>query len=70
MLKHTKVNIELLADYEKLLFAEKGIHGGISQCSQRYAKVNNRFTHEFNCNEQENYLLYFDSNNLYVQAVC
>lgn len=60
ILKYTGVNIELLTDYEKLLFVEKGIRGGVSQCSHRYTKANNRFMDEFNPNEQETYLLYLD----------
>lgn len=69
MLKHTKVEIELLTNYEMLLFVEKGIRGGISQCSHRYAAANNKFLPKFNYDEKESYLLYFDANNLYGWAM-
>jgi len=61
MLKLTKVEIELLTDVEMLLFVEKGIRGGITQCSTRYAKANNKYLEdEYNPEEKTNYLMYLD----------
>lgn len=65
MLRHTKVELQLLTDVDMLLFVEKGIRGGISQCSKRYAKANNKHVDGYQAEMDTTYLLYLDANNLY-----
>ena len=52
LLKKANINLELLTDYDMHLLVEKGLRGGISMVSNRYAKANNPPLEEFNPNEK------------------
>lgn len=66
MLKYTKVKVELFTEIDHLLFAERGLRGGVNQCSNRHCEANNRYMgDDFDENKPENYLINVDVNNLY-----
>ena len=66
-LKKTKVELELLTDYEKSI--EKGIRGGICQATHRHAKANNKYMKNYNKNIESSYIEYLDASNLYGWAM-
>ena len=68
-LKLTKVKLELFKDVNMLLMVEKGIRGGVSQISKRYAKANNPYMKEYDPNQPIIYIIDLDRNNLYGEGM-
>ena len=68
-LKKTEVELELLTDVDMLLIVEKGIRGGICHTIHRYAKGNNKYTKNYDENEESSFLESLDGNCLYGWAM-
>ena len=69
LLKQTKTVVELLADIDMHLFTEKCMRGGICMVSKRHAKANNPHTADYNPEKTNNFIMYYDANNLYGWAM-
>ncbi|VVC46467.1 Hypothetical protein CINCED_3A007881 [Cinara cedri] len=75
MFRKTGIELELITDIDIYLMFEQGIRGGLSQCSIRYSKTNNKYIGEKYKKEQTEkttpkYLLNLDANNLYGWGMC
>ena len=62
MLKHTQVQLELIDDIDMYQMVEKGIRGGISVITHKYAKANNPYVPGYDASKPSNYQMYFDAN--------
>ena len=65
MLKHTKIELEVSRDEEKVLFIQRGVRGGVSQSINRFSQANNKYMWDFDNTQESKYNMYFDVNNLY-----
>ena len=64
-LRETGQELQLLTDYDMLLFFERGIRGGMTHISKRYAEANNHYMTNYDSSKPETYIQYLDANNLY-----
>jgi len=70
MLNYTQVELELFTNYDMYMFVERGVRGGITSCSKRHARANNKYMKtKYNPNIDSSYLMYVDANNLYGLAM-
>ena len=68
-LKTTGQSLQLLHDYDMLMMFERGIRGGITHISKRYAAANNKYMKSYNPTKPSSYIQYLDANNLYGWAM-
>ena len=68
-LKLTKQELQLFTDYDMLMMFEKGIRGGMSHISKRYAEANNKYMKDFDKTKSSTFIQYLDANNLYGWAM-
>jgi hypothetical protein len=70
MLKMSKQKLKPLTDYDMLFMIENGIREGISQCSNRHARANNKYMGKtFDKSKDSVFIQYLDANNLYGWAM-
>ena len=68
-LKTTGQHLQLLHDYDMLMMFERGIRGGITHISKRYAEANNKYMKNYNPEKESTFIQYLDANNLYGWAM-
>ena len=65
MLLMTGIKLDLITDRSVLDMVEKEKRGGLVVCGDRRSKANNHYLPDYNSNQDENYIMYWDANNLY-----
>ena len=68
-LKETGQELQLLHDYDMLMMFERGVRGGISHISKRYAEANNKYMVDYDPDKPSTYIQYLEANNLYGWAM-
>ena len=64
-LKKTKVELELLTNFDMLLMIEKGIRGGICQSLYRHAQANHKYLENYVKSIESSFIEYLDANDSY-----
>lgn len=70
MIKHTRVELELLNDYDQFLMVQDGVRDGLTQAVRRYSKANNYINYiiiqhpDYDKTTPYTWIIYLDVNNL------
>ena len=65
MLNMTKVEPELITDFDMYIFFEKRPRGGVSYISNKYSKANNKYFKSYEPKQESKYIIHLDANNFY-----
>ena len=68
-LRHSSLTLELLSYINQCLCIIKGIRGGMSMVSRRYALTTNKYVEGYNSSKSSSFILCLDVNNLYGRAI-
>jgi len=68
-LKITKAELPTLKDRDMHDMIARGVRGGVSMITHRYAKANNQHLPDYDPTKPSEYLIYLDANNLYGNAM-
>ncbi|MBN1968088.1 MAG: hypothetical protein JW870_01855, partial [Candidatus Delongbacteria bacterium] len=69
-LKFSKVELEYISEPDMHLFLEAGMRGGYAGSgSIRHAKANNKYMKNYDKNEEDSFIMYWDCNALYATAL-
>lgn len=70
MLLKTDIELDLITDIEMLQMVERQKRGGLCYVgSKRHVKANNKYLDDYKPEEDSNYIMYWDANNLYGWAM-
>ena len=69
MLKYTECGLETVQNVDILMFIERAIRGGVSQCYNRFSGANNKYSDTYDTSKPSTFILYLDINNLYGWAM-
>ena len=64
-----QVELELITNPDMYIFIEEGLIGAVSMISNRYSKAKNPYVADYDKDQEMNYILYLDANNLYGWAM-
>lgn len=67
--RNKDLELELLTLVDKHLFIERGMQGGISMVSKRYAKASNPLLLDYDASKTRKCIAYLNANNLYGWAM-
>ena len=59
------MRLEKILDFDMYLFSEKGLRGGTSYITKRYAKANNKCMEEYDPRKISKFITYLDMNSFY-----